>query len=100
MSNDRRQGTTIEGNSDMQKVTIIGAVFGCVFAFPAVYVCANLDFFKPNVELYVCHIFTVLAIVGAVASGTEAIHAKLDQIISELSSLRRSKDTDEGVEKP
>jgi CDP-diglyceride synthetase len=60
------------------KKAIEGAVIGCVFAFTVLFVLGLLGF-KFN-ELWLCHIFTVFAIVGAVAGGTGAILARLDQM--------------------
>jgi hypothetical protein len=81
MPNDRRLGTTFEGKSDMQRV-IVGAVIGCVFALIVLMVLGAVGFLsaKNPVGPWARYFFTVFAIVGAVAGGTKAILARLDQM--------------------
>ena len=102
MSNDRQQGTTFEGKSDMQ--TITGAVIGLVFAWIVLIV---LSFFKESefTELWGFPIVSVFAIVGAVVGGTKAILEKLERMSPEpldkaLQILREKQELPDHIQLP
>jgi len=105
MSNDRQQGTTFEGKSDMQ--TITGAVIGLVFAWIVLIVLRGVGFFKESefTELWGFPIVSVFAIVGAVVGGTKAILAKLERMSPEpldkaLQILREKQELPDHIQLP
>ena len=66
----------------MRKKIIVGAVGGCVLALPVLFVLVLVGaFFEDSkfVELWISHIVSVFAIVGAVIGGTEAILERIDR---------------------